>query len=159
MYHLGSVDIQYHGQITAKGIIVHRTKIIPDIFYKINRWMGYIGAATCTFAAIFIGPAAFVGVGGFALMALVRGERKRTTEVSARAWDRSKPYRDTGPGIHYSDQVTAHWYIVKEYRRTAHAGRNSIMFVCPEHLRYEIEDVITRYINIVEVAIPEAQPQ
>ena len=159
MYHLGSVDREYHGQITAKGIIVHRTKIIPDIFYKINRWMGYIGAVTCVLAAIFIGPAAFVGAGGFALMALFRGERKKKTEVTAREWDRSNPYIDTGPGTHYANQITAHWYIVKEYDRTAHAARNSITFVCPDHLRDEIEDVITQYIDIVEVAVPEAQPQ
>lgn len=46
IYHLMSVDEEYRGQITSKGIIEYRTEVVPDIFYQVNRWMGYIGAVT-----------------------------------------------------------------------------------------------------------------
>ncbi|MGF1740326.1 hypothetical protein L4C34_04435 [Vibrio profundum] len=52
-YHLICLDFDYRGQITSKGIIEHKTEVVPDIFYKINRWMGYIGAVTCALAAIY----------------------------------------------------------------------------------------------------------
>ncbi|MGF1740320.1 hypothetical protein L4C34_04405 [Vibrio profundum] len=130
MYHLGSVDVQYHGQITAKGIIEHKTQIIPDIFYKINRWMGYIGAVTCTLAAIFIGPAAFVGAGGFALMALVRGSREKTVQIKAKPWATDKPYVYDGPDIGYADAIDTYWYSFNGYRKTDNAGLYSFAFNC-----------------------------
>ncbi|KJF92055.1 hypothetical protein UB39_22100, partial [Photobacterium angustum] len=42
--------------------------IIPEIAYTIVRRSAWVGCAICVFAAIFIGPIAFVGAGGAALM-------------------------------------------------------------------------------------------
>ncbi|MGF1740324.1 hypothetical protein L4C34_04425 [Vibrio profundum] len=159
MYHLGNVDREYHGQITAKGIIEHRTKIIPDIFYKINRWMGYIGAVTCALAAIFIGSAAFVGAGGFALMALVRGSREKTTETSIMPWDDQKLYQATGPRMKYANSITTYRFLIVEYRRTPLAGRSEVSLTCPEQMYPKIENIIRQYLNVMQLTLEETMAQ
>ena len=159
MYHLGSVDREYHGQITAKGIIEHKTKFIPDIFYKINRWMGYIGAVTCVLAAVFIGPAAFVGAGGFALMALVRGERKRATETTIKPWLLSEEYIQIKSSIQYQNSIRTHWYIVQKYLKTNKAGLGEVYFACSEKQYAEIDKKIRQHLNAVERTLSEEEKE
>ncbi|MGF1740323.1 hypothetical protein L4C34_04420 [Vibrio profundum] len=159
IYHLMSVDEEYRGQVTSKGIIEYRTEVVPDIFYKINRWMGYIGAVTCALAAILIGPAAFVGAGGFALMALVRGERERTITINVIPWAEHKPYEFKDNGPRYANSITSYWYYVKDYYRTNYAGLNSARYTCPEELFPKIDAIVRQYIEVTEFAEREVQPE
>ncbi|MGF1740327.1 hypothetical protein L4C34_04440 [Vibrio profundum] len=159
MYHLGSVDREYHGQITAKGIIEHRTKIIPDIFYKINRWMGYVGTVTCVLAAIFIGPAAFVGAGGFALMALLRGAREKTTNVDIIPWSTNDIYEYDNLGTTYANSVKTQCYFINQYHKTRHAFLYSVAFTCTEEQFPKIDAIVRQYIEVTEPVEREVQPE
>ncbi|EAR56154.1 hypothetical protein SKA34_13210 [Photobacterium sp. SKA34] len=66
--YLLNADKRYYYAINQYGIYLTREDIIPEIAYTIVRRSAWVGCAICIFAAIFIGPIAFVGAGGAALM-------------------------------------------------------------------------------------------
>ncbi|PSV95411.1 hypothetical protein [Photobacterium angustum] len=66
--YLVNADKRYYYAINQYGIYLTEEDIIPEIAYTIVRRSAWVGCAICIFAAIFIGPMAFVGAGGAALM-------------------------------------------------------------------------------------------
>ncbi|KJG03867.1 hypothetical protein UB33_21795 [Photobacterium angustum] len=66
--YLIKADKRYYYAINQYGIYLTEEDIIPEIAYTIVRRSAWVGCAICIFAAIFIGPMAFVGAGGAALM-------------------------------------------------------------------------------------------
>ncbi|KJG03958.1 hypothetical protein UB33_21470, partial [Photobacterium angustum] len=66
--YLIKADKRYYYAINQYGIYLTQEDIIPEIAYTIVRRSAWVGCAICIFAAIFIGPIAFVGAGGAALM-------------------------------------------------------------------------------------------
>ncbi|PSW78871.1 hypothetical protein [Photobacterium angustum] len=66
--YLIKADKHYYYAINQYGIYLTQEDIIPEIAYTIVRRSAWVGCAICIFAAIFIGPIAFVGAGGAALM-------------------------------------------------------------------------------------------
>ncbi|WP_408901416.1 hypothetical protein [Photobacterium piscicola] len=66
--YLVSADERYYYVINQYGMYSTSEQIIPEIAYTIVRRSAWVGCAICVFAVIFIGPIAFVGAGGAALM-------------------------------------------------------------------------------------------
>ena len=66
--YLVSADKRHYYAINQYGMYSTSEQIIPEIAYTIVRRSAWVGCAICVFAAIFIGPMAFVGAGGAALM-------------------------------------------------------------------------------------------
>ncbi|QIR07488.1 hypothetical protein [Salinivibrio costicola] len=56
----------YH--LTSLGIHYTEKDMIPDIAYQVVRGLAWVGIVVCIIAAFMLGPLAFVGAGGFALM-------------------------------------------------------------------------------------------
>ena len=59
--YLLNADKRYYYAINQYGIYSTKEDIIPEIAYTIVRRSAWVGCAICIFAAIFIGPMAFVG--------------------------------------------------------------------------------------------------
>ncbi|PSW92453.1 hypothetical protein [Photobacterium iliopiscarium] len=66
--YLVNADKRHYYAINQYGMYSTEEQIIPEIAYTIVRRSAWVGCAICVFAAIFIGPMAFVGAGGAALM-------------------------------------------------------------------------------------------
>ena len=66
--YLVNSDKRHYYVINQYGMYSTSEQIIPEIAYTIVRRSAWVGCAICVFAAIFIGPMAFVGAGGAALM-------------------------------------------------------------------------------------------
>ncbi|WP_408901418.1 hypothetical protein [Photobacterium piscicola] len=66
--YLLNADKRHYYAINQYGMYSTEEQIIPEIAYTIVRRSAWVGCAICVFAAIFIGPMAFVGAGGAALM-------------------------------------------------------------------------------------------
>ncbi|OOF25483.1 hypothetical protein [Salinivibrio sp. IB872] len=56
----------YH--LTSLGIHYTEKDMIPDVAYQVVRGFAWVGIVVCIIAAFMLGPLAFVGAGGFALM-------------------------------------------------------------------------------------------
>ena len=59
----------YQYQLTPIGIRYTIQDAIPEVAYKIVRMLAWVGVAVCIFAFGVLGPLAFVGAGGMALLA------------------------------------------------------------------------------------------
>ncbi|WP_297486167.1 hypothetical protein [uncultured Photobacterium sp.] len=66
--YLLNADKRHYYAINKYGMYSTSEQIISEIAYTIVRRSAWVGCAICVFAAIFIGPMAFVGAGGAALM-------------------------------------------------------------------------------------------
>ncbi|OOE92405.1 hypothetical protein BZG76_07640 [Salinivibrio sp. AR647] len=56
----------YH--LTPLGIHYTEKDMIPDVAYQVVRGLAWVGIVVCIIAVFVLGPLAFVGAGGFALM-------------------------------------------------------------------------------------------
>jgi len=56
----------YH--LTPLGIHYTEKDMIPDVAYQVVRGFAWVGIVVCIIAVFVLGPLAFVGAGGFALM-------------------------------------------------------------------------------------------
>jgi hypothetical protein len=56
--------------LTSLGIHYTEKDMIPDVAYQIVRGFAWVGIVVCVIAVFVLGPLAFVGAGGFALMSL-----------------------------------------------------------------------------------------
>ncbi|OOE92404.1 hypothetical protein BZG76_07635 [Salinivibrio sp. AR647] len=56
----------YH--LTPLGIHYTEKDMIPDVAYQVVRGLAWVGIVVCIIAVFVLGPLAFVGTGGFALM-------------------------------------------------------------------------------------------
>ncbi len=54
--------------LTSMGIHYTEKDMIPDVAYQVVRGLAWVGIVVCIIAVFVLGPLAFVGAGGFALM-------------------------------------------------------------------------------------------
>ncbi|EPG0368615.1 hypothetical protein ACPV5G_14450 [Photobacterium damselae] len=66
--YLVNSDKRYYYAINQYGMYSRNEQIIPEIAYTIVRYSAWVGCGICLFAAILVGPIAFVGAGGAALL-------------------------------------------------------------------------------------------
>ncbi|WP_242453258.1 hypothetical protein [Photobacterium damselae] len=66
--YLLNADKRYYYAINQYGMYSTEEQIIPEIAYTIVRYSAWVGCGICLFAAILVGPIAFVGAGGAALL-------------------------------------------------------------------------------------------
>ncbi|HIF9544847.1 TPA: hypothetical protein ACX6S8_001017 [Photobacterium damselae] len=66
--YLLNADKRYYFAINQYGMYSTEEQIIPEVAYTIVRYSAWVGCGICLFAAILIGPIAFVGAGGAALL-------------------------------------------------------------------------------------------
>ncbi|MGL4577307.1 MAG: hypothetical protein ACRCVP_00085, partial [Shewanella xiamenensis] len=62
-------DHRYCYSLTQAGIHYTDQEVIPDAAYTFVRGFAWVGIAVCLLALAVVGPLAFVGAGGFALLA------------------------------------------------------------------------------------------
>ncbi|HIF9173669.1 TPA: hypothetical protein ACX6PS_002351 [Photobacterium damselae] len=66
--YLVNSDKRYYFAINQYGMYSRNEQIIPEIAYTIVRYSAWVGCGICLFATILVGPIAFVGAGGAALL-------------------------------------------------------------------------------------------
>ncbi|HIF9194875.1 TPA: hypothetical protein ACX6PX_000079 [Photobacterium damselae] len=66
--YLFDADKRYYFAINQYGMYSTEEQIIPEVAYTIVRYSAWVGCGICLFAAILVGPIAFVGAGGAALL-------------------------------------------------------------------------------------------
>ncbi|EMB49598.1 Uncharacterised protein [Vibrio mimicus] len=62
-------DHRYCYSLTQAGVHYTDQEVIPDAAYTFVRGFAWVGIAVCLLALAIVGPLAFVGAGGFALLA------------------------------------------------------------------------------------------
>ena len=67
--YLWLADKQYHYRLTTEGLVTTYHDAIPDAAYAVVRGLAWFGVVVCIVGVAFLGPAALVGAGGFAVMA------------------------------------------------------------------------------------------
>ncbi|KXO08362.1 hypothetical protein AKG98_1961 [Moritella sp. JT01] len=68
--YLFSPDKDMHYKLTPLGIIYTEKDTIPDVAYTIMRGFAWFSAVACLTTVVYVGPLAFVGAGGMALLAV-----------------------------------------------------------------------------------------
>ncbi|KXO08363.1 hypothetical protein AKG98_1962 [Moritella sp. JT01] len=63
-------DKAIHYKLTPLGIIYTEKDTIPDVAYTIMRGFAWFSAVACLATVVYVGPLAFVGAGGMALLAV-----------------------------------------------------------------------------------------
>ncbi|TLS81888.1 hypothetical protein FD722_12980 [Photobacterium damselae subsp. damselae] len=125
--YLLNADKRYYFAINQYGMYSRNEQIIPEIAYTIVRYSAWVGCGICLFAAILVGPIAFVGAGGAALLSF------QMTNF------RSVPYKT---------QRLFDGYIKLEYFESCKAFINTkeTFFVCmiPKEKVAEIESVLIK---------------
>ncbi|OOE63841.1 hypothetical protein BZG20_15840, partial [Salinivibrio sp. IB868] len=66
--YLLSPDKHYCYHLTSQGVHYTEKDMIPDVVYQVVRGFAWVGVVVCIIAVFVLGPLAFVGAGGFALM-------------------------------------------------------------------------------------------
>ncbi|HIF9194873.1 TPA: hypothetical protein ACX6PX_000077 [Photobacterium damselae] len=125
--YLLNADKRYYFAINQYGMYSTEEQIIPEIAYTIVRYSAWVGCGICLFAAILVGPIAFVGAGGAALLSF------QMTNF------RSVPYKT---------QRFFDGYIKLEYFESCKAFINTkeTFFICfiPKEKVAEIESVLIK---------------
>jgi hypothetical protein len=65
---LMSPEYHYHYCLTRLGIYYSQTDVFPESVYKAGRVVAWVGVGVCIAAVVLVGPMAFVGAGGMALL-------------------------------------------------------------------------------------------
>ena len=68
--YLFSPDKDTHYKLTPLGIILTEKDTIPDVAYTIMRGFAWFSVVICLATVVYVGPLAFVGAGGMALLAV-----------------------------------------------------------------------------------------
>lgn len=68
--YLFSPDKAMHYKLTPLGIIYSEKDTIPDVTYTIMRGFAWFSVVVCLATVVYVGPLAFVGAGGMALLAV-----------------------------------------------------------------------------------------
>jgi len=68
--YLFSPDKDTHYKLTPLGIIYTEKDTIPDVAYIIMRGFSWFSVIVCLAMVVYVGPLAFVGAGGMALLAV-----------------------------------------------------------------------------------------
>ncbi|AUI88688.1 hypothetical protein BS333_20600 [Vibrio azureus] len=88
----GNPQIEQKVTITKKGIILSELELIPEGFYVALRSTGFIAAALCVIAVIFLGPMMLVGAGAGALMGFQMTGAQRKAKVKVKPFCGSIDY-------------------------------------------------------------------
>ncbi|WP_330961743.1 hypothetical protein [Photobacterium sp. 53610] len=81
----------YHYQLTALGIRYTQLEDIPESAYSAVRKLARVGIVVCILSVFILGPFAFVGAGGMALMAFnFTGFEKKKEEFSILFYEKGK---------------------------------------------------------------------
>ncbi|WP_408901414.1 hypothetical protein [Photobacterium piscicola] len=131
--YLVSADKRHYYAINQYGMYSTSEQIIPEIAYTIVRRSAWVGCAICVFAAIFIGPMAFVGAGGAALMSFTMTNFRSIPHKSQCLFDTSA--------------------ILKNYRANDYLLRTEhslISLIIPESKLTPIIEVIKQYNDTFE---------
>lgn len=126
-------DKRHYYAINQYGMYSTSEQIIPEIAYTIVRRSAWVGCAICVFAAIFIGPMAFVGAGGAALMSFTMTNFRSVPHKSQCLFDTSA--------------------ILKNYRANDYLLRTEhslISLIIPESKLTPIIEVIKQYNDTFE---------
>ncbi|OOE77929.1 hypothetical protein BZG72_15995 [Salinivibrio sp. PR6] len=78
--YLLSPDKHYCYHLTSLGIHYTEKDMIPDVAYQVVRGFAWVGIVVCIIAAFMLGPLAFVGAGGCALMSFGMTNFSPTTD-------------------------------------------------------------------------------
>lgn len=68
--YLFTPDKNMHYKLTPLGIIYTEKDAIPDVAYTIMRGFAWISVVVCLATVVYVGPLAFIGAGGMALLAV-----------------------------------------------------------------------------------------
>ncbi|WP_297486163.1 hypothetical protein [uncultured Photobacterium sp.] len=131
--YLVNADKRHYYAINQYGMYSISEQIIPEIAYTIVRRSAWVGCAICVFAAIFIGPMAFVGAGGAALMSFTMTNFRSIPHKSQCLFDTSA--------------------ILKNYRANDYLLRTEhslISLIIPESKLTPIIEVIKQYNDTFE---------
>nr|WP_284694956.1 hypothetical protein [Photobacterium galatheae] len=149
-YFLFSVDYDYKGQITPKGIIIQKTERVPEIFYKATRGMAYFGIGVCLIAGLMMGPLAFVGAGAFALLSFKMTGFHKQTEVEVFPFAENHHYRLVISKVNDLYQWDIYMFLcdVPDFINTSLYEFHLVDFECKRSDFPEIENILKRYIQI-----------
>ena len=131
--YLLNADKRHYYAINKYGMYSTSEQIISEIAYTIVRRSAWVGCAICVFAAIFIGPMAFVGAGGAALMSFTMTNFRSIPHKSQCLFDTSA--------------------ILKNYRANDYLLRTEhslISLIIPESKLTPIIEVIKQYNDTFE---------
>ncbi|WIH25490.1 hypothetical protein [Photobacterium damselae] len=126
--YLLNADKRYYFAINQYGMYSRNEQIIPEIAYTIVRYSAWVGCGICLFAAILIGPIAFVGAGGAALLSFQMTNFRSVPRKSQCLFDNAA--------------------ILKNYRENDYllrTGNSMIPLIIPECKLPRIIEVIKQY--------------
>ena len=153
MYFLCCASRDYLCQITPYGIRSYETERVPEIFYKATRVAAYVGIVVCVIAVLFVGPMAFVGAGGSALMAFQMRNFHKHTEVKIKPFVSGVDYDYSSFGGGHSNGLIAYEYYIPSYICHEDDSLDDLYefhwigINCTPEQHPEIHDVITQYIT------------
>ncbi|GAB6263864.1 hypothetical protein [Photobacterium sp. R1] len=91
LHYLACAPAIYHYQLTEVGIRYTRLEDIPESAYRAVRKLARFGIVVCILSVFILGPFAFVGAGGMALMAFnFTGFEKKKEEFSILFYEKGK---------------------------------------------------------------------
>ncbi|WIG79329.1 hypothetical protein KFZ67_14875 [Photobacterium damselae] len=126
--YLLNADKRYYFAINQYGMYSRNEQIIPEIAYTIVRYSAWVGCGICLFAAILVGPIAFVGAGGAALLSFQMTNFRSVPRKSQCLFDNAA--------------------ILKNYRENDYllrTGNSMIPLIIPECKLPRIIEVIKQY--------------
>ena len=133
--YLVNSDKRYYYAINKYGMYSTSEQIIPEIAYTIVRRSAWVGCAICVFAAIFIGPMAFVGAGGAALMSFTMTNF------------RSVPYKNQCLFDGYAKLLN---FREEDYTLCSHNSMAGCKLIIPQEKLVPIIEVIKQYNDTFE---------
>ncbi|PST99826.1 hypothetical protein [Photobacterium iliopiscarium] len=133
--YLVSADKRHYYAINKYGMYSTSEQIIPEIAYTIVRRSAWVGCAICVFAAIFIGPIAFVGAGGAALMSFTMTNF------------RSVPYKNQCLFDGYAKLLN---FREEDYTLCSHNSMAGCKLIIPQEKLVPIIEVIKQYNDTFE---------
>ncbi|MEL6117970.1 hypothetical protein P0Y67_22515 [Photobacterium sp. SP02] len=151
-YFLFDADYDYKGQITPKGIIIHKTERVPEIFYKATRGMAYIGIVVCVIAALMVGPLAFVGAGAFALLSFKMTGFHKQTEIDIHPFHQNSSYQVLISRLDDMYQWDIYTFLcdVPDFIDTEFYDLHIMSFECKASDFPHIEKVLKQYIRFAD---------
>ena len=133
--YLLNADKRHYYAINKYGMYSTSEQIIPEIAYTIVRRSAWVGCAICVFAAIFIGPMAFVGAGGAALMSFTMTNF------------RSVPYKNQCLFDGYAKLLN---FREEDYTLCSHNSMAGCKLIIPQEKLVPIIEVIKQYNDTFE---------
>ncbi|MCG7498807.1 hypothetical protein MHO82_18215 [Vibrio sp. Of7-15] len=153
IYFIGCANRDYLCQITPYGIRRYETERVPEVFYKATRGLAYVGIVICVVAVIFIGPMAFVGAGGSALMAFKMRHFHKNTETYIVPFATDAEYHFYSDESSFDNDIVLLDHTIPSYSSETDSNLTNLKsfhwigVYCKEEHISEINDVISQYIT------------